>query len=302
MVTRARPLVVDGDRPAVEWVTSLPQGWTTPKERIVLLLLAMDTYDRKPPFRSKVSRDQLAVWSGELGGRISEAITSLERPTSARPALLLVERNRGRGGNVYELLTPPEWSGTPDDYAIENGPAHRTISEREWSGTPDDSEWSGPPDDSGRNGPINRPENGPAHRTTPFPIPTTPPPAYLPEDARANAAAEPEDVEHVRRKIRSRAGVDLEPEHLAELASLLRAGWTPTDLANALTDNLGTATNRTAVVRARLHRIGPPLATSRPPWCGECDQHTRLRELDDGRPVRCPRCHPRATRSEAATG
>ena len=28
------------------------------------------------------------------------------------------------------------------------------------------------------------------------------------------------------------------------------------------------------------------------PWCGECDEVTRLAELPDGRPYRC-RCHPR---------
>lgn len=29
-----------------------------------------------------------------------------------------------------------------------------------------------------------------------------------------------------------------------------------------------------------------------PEWCGECDSRTRQVELDDGRPARCPRCHP----------
>jgi len=29
----------------------------------------------------------------------------------------------------------------------------------------------------------------------------------------------------------------------------------------------------------------------RPPWCGECDERTRQTETD-GRPARCPRCHP----------
>ena len=27
-------------------------------------------------------------------------------------------------------------------------------------------------------------------------------------------------------------------------------------------------------------------------WCGHCDQRTRLAELDDGRLIRCPQCHP----------
>lgn len=28
------------------------------------------------------------------------------------------------------------------------------------------------------------------------------------------------------------------------------------------------------------------------PWCGECDEHTRQVERDDGRVARCSRCHP----------
>lgn len=33
---------------------------------------------------------------------------------------------------------------------------------------------------------------------------------------------------------------------------------------------------------------------SKPDWCGECDERTRLGEMDDGRPYRCPTCHPLA--------
>lgn len=34
-----------------------------------------------------------------------------------------------------------------------------------------------------------------------------------------------------------------------------------------------------------------PQARERPPWCGTCDERTRLAEDDTGRPKRC-RCHP----------
>lgn len=33
-------------------------------------------------------------------------------------------------------------------------------------------------------------------------------------------------------------------------------------------------------------------AAPKPPWCGKCDERTRQRERDDGRPARCPDCHP----------
>jgi hypothetical protein len=44
----------------------------------------------------------------------------------------------------------------------------------------------------------------------------------------------------------------------------------------------------------------PPRASS-PPWCGKCDERTRIRELDDGRPARCPVCHPIAVAAGAAS-
>jgi hypothetical protein len=41
----------------------------------------------------------------------------------------------------------------------------------------------------------------------------------------------------------------------------------------------------------------PSLPPPHPRWCGQCDERTRLREdpLRDGRPYRCPECHPLTT-------
>jgi hypothetical protein len=39
---------------------------------------------------------------------------------------------------------------------------------------------------------------------------------------------------------------------------------------------------------------------ARPDWCGTCDHHTRLLELDDGRLQRCPACHTSARRHTGA--
>lgn len=36
-----------------------------------------------------------------------------------------------------------------------------------------------------------------------------------------------------------------------------------------------------------------PSVFDRKPWCGHCDEHTRLRDYD-GTPYRCPECHPLA--------
>lgn len=37
------------------------------------------------------------------------------------------------------------------------------------------------------------------------------------------------------------------------------------------------------------------------PWCGECDERTRMREDGDGRPSRCPDCHPLGAQVQEAT-
>jgi hypothetical protein len=39
---------------------------------------------------------------------------------------------------------------------------------------------------------------------------------------------------------------------------------------------------------------------AKPPWCGECDERTRLAELPDGGMTRCIRCHPLAQTRPAA--
>ena len=44
---------------------------------------------------------------------------------------------------------------------------------------------------------------------------------------------------------------------------------------------------------ARASPPGPP-AAAEDPWCGQCDKKTHQREDSDGRPYRCPECHPLA--------
>jgi hypothetical protein len=46
-----------------------------------------------------------------------------------------------------------------------------------------------------------------------------------------------------------------------------------------------------ATVVRRQSEVAPPVA-QRPAWCGQCDERTRLLELDDGSAGRCPTCHP----------
>jgi hypothetical protein len=50
-------------------------------------------------------------------------------------------------------------------------------------------------------------------------------------------------------------------------------------------------------VTARASPAGSHGAAGKPPWCGECDEVTRL--LGDDHPRRCPACHPVAVQAEA---
>jgi hypothetical protein len=64
--------------------------------------------------------------------------------------------------------------------------------------------------------------------------------------------------------------------------------------------------NPYAVLAVRLApaELPPPYAQgpSRPPWCGECDQATRMLGFDGDAPRPCRRCKPSAAASHAADG
>ncbi len=78
----------------------------------------------------------------------------------------------------------------------------------------------------------------------------------------------------------------------------LRAGWTPASLAGFTGSNTEGVRSPYAVLITRLSAAElPPAAApvsrlSRPPWCGECDQRTRILGFDGDAPRPCPRCKP----------
>lgn len=99
-----------------------------------------------------------------------------------------------------------------------------------------------------------------------------------------------------------------------ELARLVEAAHTdhgldPVEIRRHCQSRIGKATtSAVAYLRGgldpeRLPRPQKPSSATpavKPTWCGECDEITRLRERDtDGRPYRCPSCHPRAKRTPA---
>jgi hypothetical protein len=83
----------------------------------------------------------------------------------------------------------------------------------------------------------------------------------------------------------------------ARLAPAVRAalglGWTPRTLASATGANTTGVRNPYAVLSARLspgELPSPSAGSARPPWCGECDQMTRMLDYLGDAPRPCPRC------------
>jgi hypothetical protein len=90
----------------------------------------------------------------------------------------------------------------------------------------------------------------------------------------------------------------------AAVTAALNAGWTPRALAAVTGANTGGVRNPYAVLAARLAPAELPLPhaqrPSRPPWCGQCDERTRMLGFDGDAPRPCPRCKPAATASRAS--
>lgn len=85
------------------------------------------------------------------------------------------------------------------------------------------------------------------------------------------------------------------------VTAALASGWTPAQLVDHLAANPDGVRSPAAVLAARLEDLPEPAAvTSRPPWCGDCDETTRHRERRDGTIERCPSCNPRRASPPAA--
>jgi hypothetical protein len=90
------------------------------------------------------------------------------------------------------------------------------------------------------------------------------------------------------------------------VTAALDAGWTPQALAAFAGANTSGVRNPYAVLAARLApaELPPPHRgrVPRPPWCGECDQATRMLGFDGDAPRPCPRCKPSAAARRISRG
>lgn len=99
---------VDGGRPAVQWVTELPREWLTAGERLVLLILALDSFDG---VACAPGTANLAGWTGMHGSSCRDILARLAAPTDRRPALLRREDTAGRHRARLVLLQPAGMAG-----------------------------------------------------------------------------------------------------------------------------------------------------------------------------------------------
>jgi hypothetical protein len=77
----------------------------------------------------------------------------------------------------------------------------------------------------------------------------------------------------------------------AAVTAALNAGWTPWTLAAITGANTSGVRNPYAVLAARLAPAELPLPHAqrppRPPWCGQCDERTRMLRFDGDAPRPC---------------
>lgn len=122
-------LAVDGPRPAVEWITSMPYRLTDAEFR-VLMLMALDSYDG---VTTAPGYDNLALWSGLLRSSVAAALSRLCEPSNDRPALLRRVGKRQRH-TVFAFSRPASTDRSsrpvaPDEWAwVSSGRAGPVVS------------------------------------------------------------------------------------------------------------------------------------------------------------------------------
>jgi hypothetical protein len=82
----------------------------------------------------------------------------------------------------------------------------------------------------------------------------------------------------------------------------LDRGWAPDALASVTGANTTGVRNPFAVLATRLSaaELPPPTRPGRPPWCGECDQVTRMLDYHGDAPRPCPTCRMQRPRQPNA--
>jgi len=110
------PLIVDGARECVRLVAALPSDWTTDGERLVLLAMACDAFERE----SAPGLDNLAAWTGMNRRSVGKILDRLQLANANRPALLVkTNASKGRATSRYRLQLSPTAEVQPSPTAEE---------------------------------------------------------------------------------------------------------------------------------------------------------------------------------------
>lgn len=114
----------------------------------------------------------------------------------------------------------------------------------------------------------------------------------------ADAPGGMEEARGLLERVRQRCAPELRilPGYVTAVGEQLAAGYSAAAIERVLAEARSYRSPAAGVVE-RVRAL-PDLLASRPrsqpvpPWCGECDPVGRMAEAADGRPRRCPRCHP----------
>ena len=255
------------------WANSPASG----NERLVLLALA-DACSRDDGTGCWPSAATIARKANISDRTVRRVIARLEADGQ-----VIVHRGGGRAGstNSYTVVTgihSPGQHVTPD--TLSGGDTSDTPPvTRPCQGTPDTAVSPDPPGNHQRTTPA-RPRGKPAPAAGSDPLAAD-------ADAFFDALAGHSSVWMLaaaqRRKL-ARA-----------VAAALAGGWTPAGLAQLAGASTSGIKNPLAVLAARLAQAqlpspGPTRPAGRRPWCGQCDQRTRMLDFDGDAPRPCPRC------------
>ncbi|HUK69052.1 MAG TPA: helix-turn-helix domain-containing protein, partial [Streptosporangiaceae bacterium] len=251
------------------WANSPTSG----NERLVLLALA-DACSRDDGTGCWPSAATIARKANVSDRTVRRVITRLEAEGH-----LIVHRGGGR-------------TGSTNSYTVVTG--NRVIHSPGLNDTPDSLSGG----DTGDRSPLTELCQG-THDTTVSPDP--------PDNHQGTAAASAPDA---RPAVAATTGADvveffaalgdawrLTETQRARLTAAVQAaldmGWAPQALASVTGANTTGVRNPYAVLAARLSSAELPalsVRSARTPWCGECDQVTRMLDYHGDAPRRCPNC------------
>jgi Helix-turn-helix domain len=247
------------------WANSPASG----NERLVLLALA-DACSRDDGTGCWPSAATIARKANISDRTVRRVIARLEAGGH-----VVVHRGGGRAGatNSYTVVTgihSPGQNVTPDNLSGGDTGDRPALTEP-CQGTPDRAVSPDPP--------------GNHQRTAAAPVPEARPAAAVAGGQIREFFAALGNAWRLTEAQRGRLAPAVE--------AALDMGWTPQRLASVTGANTSGVRSPYAVLATRLSPAelpGPAARSVRPPWCGECDQVTRMLDYHGDAPRPCPRC------------